>query len=142
MSKHDDPTERALSSFWSNREQQAANLDDGGLAGGSARAGGHMNGIRDLVRDTFAEAGMPRSSIINEPVLPGYFRFGKKWDMAVTYRGVLVAALEFKSQVGSVAKNANNRFEEALGSATDLWLLKRKTNPSAAFRLGSDTYSC
>lgn len=31
-------------------------------------------------------------------------------------QGALVAALEFKSQVGSVGKNINNRFEEALGS--------------------------
>jgi hypothetical protein len=34
--------------------------------------------------------------------------------------GYLVAAIEFKSQVGSVGKNYNNRFEEALGSATDV----------------------
>jgi Restriction endonuclease XhoI len=38
----------------------------------------------------------------------------------------LVAAFEFKSQVGSVAKNINNRFEEALGSATDTWAAQTK----------------
>jgi hypothetical protein len=31
-----------------------------------------------------------------------------------------VAAIEFKNKVGSVGKNFNNRFEEALGSATDV----------------------
>lgn len=41
-------------------------------------------------------------------------------------QGVLVAALEFKSQVGSVGKNINNRFEEALGTGTDTWAAQTK----------------
>jgi hypothetical protein len=80
------------------------------------RAARHMNGIRDLVKNIFIDAGMPVESIVNEPFLPGFYRPRKKWDMAVKYKGALVAALEFKSQVGSVGKNINNRFEEALGS--------------------------
>lgn len=85
-----------------------------------------MNGIRDLVGRIFVESGLPEESIVKEPYLPGYYRARKKWDMAVRYRGVLVAALEFKSQVGSVGKNISNRFEEALGSSTDLWAAQRK----------------
>jgi hypothetical protein len=54
---------------------------------GGARAAGHMNGVRDLVRDIFIEAGIPQSSIIYEPYLPGYYRARKKWDMAVRYKG-------------------------------------------------------
>ncbi len=46
--------------------------------------------------------------------------------MAVCYKGALVAGLEFKSQVGSVGKNINNRFEEALGTATDTWAAQSK----------------
>ena len=69
---------------------------------------------------------MPPQSVINEPFLPGYYRARKRWDMAVSYRGALVAALEFKSQVGSVAKNINNRFEEALGTAVDTWAAQSK----------------
>jgi len=38
----------------------------------------------------------------------------------------LIAALEFKSQVGSFGNNFNNRTEEALGSATDLWAAYRE----------------
>lgn len=34
--------------------------------------------------------------------------------------------LEFKSQVGSVKKNQNNRFEEALGTGTDTWAAQTK----------------
>ena len=52
--------------------------------------------------------------------LPGYFRPTKLWDLIVIHEGKLVAAIEFKSQVGpSFGNNANNRCEEALGTATD-----------------------
>jgi hypothetical protein len=121
-----DPTHEAVSLFWSKRADQIAALADGGVAGGAARSARHMNGIRDLVRRIFIEAGMPDSSIVNEPFLPGYYRARKKWDMAVRYKGALVAGLEFKSQVGSVGKNINNRFEEALGTATDTWAAQTK----------------
>jgi hypothetical protein len=117
----EDPTNVAVSLFWTKRADQIANLTDRGLAGGAARAAGHMNGIRDLVKNIFVEFGMPDDSIVYEPFLPGYYRARKRWDMAVRYKGALVAALEFKSQVGSVGKNINNRFEEALGSGTDTW---------------------
>jgi hypothetical protein len=117
----DDPTQAAVSLFWTKRADQMAALADGGLAGGVARAAGHMNGIRDLVKAIFIEAGMPEQSIVSEPYLPGFYRARKKWDLAVQYKTALVAALEFKSQVGSVSKNINNRFEEALGSGTDTW---------------------
>jgi hypothetical protein len=51
------------------------------------------------------------------------------WDLLVVHEGELVAALEFKSHVGpSFGNNANNRVEEALGTATDV---------SIAFREGS-----
>lgn len=54
-----------------------------------------------------------------EPYLPGYYRARKQWDLVVIYKGALVAAIELKSQVKEVGKNINNRFEEALGTATD-----------------------
>lgn len=85
-----------------------------------------MDGVRDLVKDIFIEAGIPRDSIVPEPYLPGFYRPRKRWDMAVRYKSALVAALEFKSQVGSVGKNINNRFEEALGSGTDTWAAQTK----------------
>ncbi len=43
------------------------------------------------------------------------------------HRGQLVAALEFKSQVGpSFGNNFNNRSEEAIGTAHDLWTAYRE----------------
>lgn len=119
-------TQAAVAMFWSKRATQTAALADAGLAGGAARAGGHMDGICDVVRMMFIDAGMPPESIVLEPYLPGYYRARKRWDMAVRYRDTLVAAIEFKSQVGSVGKNINNRFEEALGSATDIWAAHTK----------------
>ena len=47
--------------------------------------------------------------------------------MLVIYRGILVAALEFKSHVGpSFGNNFNNRSEEAIGAAHDLWTAYRE----------------
>jgi hypothetical protein len=123
-----DPTKAAVSLFWTRRADQMASLSDGGLAGGAARAGGHMDGVRDLVASIFVAAGVPADAIMDQPYLPGYYRPRKRWDMAVCYKNTLVAALEFKSQVGSVGKNINNRFEEALGTGTDTWAAQTKNS--------------
>ncbi|MHC4716289.1 MAG: PaeR7I family type II restriction endonuclease, partial [Planctomycetota bacterium] len=53
--------------------------------------------------------------------IPGFYRPTKSWDLLVVSHNQLVAAIEFKSQVGpSFGNNFNNRVEEALGNATDL----------------------
>ena len=47
--------------------------------------------------------------------------------MLVIDRDQLIAALEFKSQVGpSFGNNFNNRTEEAIGTAHDLWTAYRE----------------
>jgi hypothetical protein len=52
--------------------------------------------------------------------LPGFFRPTKLWDILVIQDGRLVAAVEMKSHVGpSFGNNANNRAEEAIGTAHD-----------------------
>lgn len=85
------------------------------------------------MKEIFIDCGIPAGDIrTGKPFLPGYYRVRKSWDLVVVYRGVLVAALEFKSQVGSVARNFNNRFEEALGSATDLAVAQKKNGPFGA----------
>jgi hypothetical protein len=52
--------------------------------------------------------------------------------------GVFLAGIEFKSQVGSFGNNYNNRTEEAIGSATDIWAAYREGafKPSARPWLG------
>ena len=46
--------------------------------------------------------------------------------MLIVSDGQLLAGIEFKSQVGSFGNNYNNRTEEAIGSATDLWAAYRE----------------
>jgi hypothetical protein len=59
--------------------------------------------------------------------LPGFFRPTKEWDLVVVKNGHLIAAIEAKSQVGpSFGNNFNNRTEEAMGSALDLWTAFRE----------------
>jgi hypothetical protein len=71
--------------------------------------------------------------------LPGFYRAEKSWDLVVVADGTLLAVIEFKAQVGpSFGNNFNNRTEEALGNATDLWAAYREGafRPSARPWLG------
>ena len=45
--------------------------------------------------------------------------------MLVIHQRRLLAIWEFKSQVGSFGNNFNNRTEEAIGAAADLWVASR-----------------
>lgn len=88
-----------------------------------------MDGFVRLVRGLLLEAKVPESSIQTDSMieLPGWFRAEKKWDLVVIHAGELLAAIEFKSQIGpSFGNNFNNRTEEALGSATDIWAAYRE----------------
>lgn len=121
----------AVEDFWRRRDKQEGDLEDGGRSGGAARGNGHMKALEALVKGIFIDCGIPEDCVrTGQPYLPGYYRVRKQWDLVVEYKGVLVAAFEFKSQVGSVGKNFNNRFEEALGSATDIEAVQRKNEES------------
>jgi hypothetical protein len=59
--------------------------------------------------------------------LPGFYRPTKRWDLLVVVDGTLRAAVELKAQVGpSFGNNFNNRVEEAVGNAEDLWTAYRE----------------
>jgi hypothetical protein len=123
----------AVKHFWFTRGKPAKRQ---GVKSGSRDAGNRtavtggkqMDGFIDLVRDFLVECGIEESSIFcNQAVeLPGWFRAEKKWDLLVVVKGQLIAAMEFKSQVGSFGNNFNNRTEESLGSATDIWTAYRE----------------
>jgi hypothetical protein len=88
-----------------------------------------MSGFIDLITDLIMEAGIDRSQIFHNKCLelPGFFRPTKEWDLLVVREGQLLVALEAKSQVGpSFGNNFNNRAEEAIGSALDLWTAYRE----------------
>jgi hypothetical protein len=82
-----------------------------------------MGALEVLVSDILCDAGLKRLDVRTRTALelPGYFRATKKWDLIVVSEGQLVLAMELKSQSGSFGKNFNNRCEEAIGSAKDLW---------------------
>ena len=59
--------------------------------------------------------------------LPGFFRPTKEWDLVAVRGRNLIAVIKAKSQVGpSFGNNFNNRTEEAMGSALDLWTAFRE----------------
>lgn len=94
----------------------------------SVRGGQQMRGFELIIRDILLAGGIQEHEIFygSKLEIPGYFRPHKRWDILAVVEGKLVAAVEFKSQGGSVGKNYNNRVEEAVGSAKDLWTAYRE----------------
>ncbi len=118
----------AVRRFWALRGQQAQS--QGSVPGGKDRGdraavtgGKHLDGFRELVADLLVASGLQRATIYwrKRTELPGWFRAEKNWDLLVVADDKLVAVVEFKSQVGSFGNNFNNRTEESVGNATDLW---------------------
>lgn len=119
----------AVQAFWSNREAakqkqiESGKADQGGRAG--VTAGKNMDGFIALIVDIIRANGLAHADIHQKRAvltLPGFFRPTKLWDLLVIHKGELIAAIELKSQVGlSFGNNFNNRTEEAIGTAHDLW---------------------
>jgi len=88
-----------------------------------------MDGFIDLLTEIIINAGLSEQYVFRKRSLelPGYFRPTKEWDILVVRDKMLLAAIEVKSQVGpSFGNNFNNRTEEAMGSALDLWTAYRE----------------
>lgn len=146
MKNLDEKLREAIRHFWVTRDTQAkrqgatsGQRDQG--ARSAVTGGAQMDGFVLLVRDLLLETGIPKPSVYCERnlELPGFFRPEKCWDLLVVVEGTLLASIEFKSQVGpSFGNNYNNRTEEALGSATDIWAAYREGafKPSARPWLG------
>jgi hypothetical protein len=118
----------AIRQFWSVRKQQARKQGRGKKRAkdrgtrGAVTGGKQMNGFIRLVADVLVAAGLNSATIYckSRTELPGWYRPEKDWDLLVVVDRCLIAAIEFKSQVGSFGNNFNNRTEEALGNAKDL----------------------
>lgn len=124
----------ATMAFWGNRQKAleakiAAGTTDTGERG-AVTAGNTMDGFAALMIDLVHANGLGHASIYRNRAaltLPGFFRPTKLWDVLVIQDGRLVAALEMKSHVGpSFSNNANNRAEEAIGTAHDFWTAYRE----------------
>lgn len=124
--------QKAVRHYWrtldgQGRKQRSGNADRGGRA--AVTGGKQMMGFCHLVQDVLTRNGVPAVHVFTDArlELPGYFRPTKQWDMLVVSEGQLIAALEFKSQRGpSFGNNFNNRTEEAIGTAQDLWTAYRE----------------
>src|SRR5690554_6135559 len=135
----DDYFSRAVRYFWDKRASQAEDQNSRGVKDqgfrSEATGGKHMDGFFSPIRDLLMDVGVPESDICTRRSslnLPGYFRAEKQWDLIVIKhhpdgKKELVAVLELKSQKGpSFGNNINNRTEEVLGSAYDLWTAYRE----------------
>jgi Restriction endonuclease XhoI len=123
----------AVQRFWAARDEQRKKQAERGTidAGtrGAVTGGTQMGALEVLVVDILTEVGLDHLDIHTRTALelPGYYRPEKKWDLLVVADGQLITAIEFKSQVGpSFGNNFNNRTEEAIGSATDIWTAYRE----------------
>lgn len=123
----------AVKEFWGSREAAKARQIESGKADQGERSGvtsgKNMDGFLSLIIDVIRLNGLEKAQIhMNRAMLtlPGFFRPTKLWDILVLQRGELIAAIELKSQVGSFGNNFNNRTEEAIGTAHDLWTAYRE----------------
>jgi hypothetical protein len=123
----------AVQSYWTSRSKQhQKQRDKGGSDTGTRSAvtgSSQMAALEELVVDILKEIGLEGADIRTRKGLeiPGYYRPEKKWDLIVVSGGHLVCAIEFKSQVGpSFGNNFNNRSEEAIGNAVDIWTAYRE----------------
>lgn len=127
-------TASAVRVFWNaragavERQRLAGIIDQGERA--AVTSGKNMDGFVGLIAELVVVNGLHDAKVhltrgVN--TLPGYFRPTKDWDVVVVRRGILIAAIELKSQVGpSFGNNFNNRSEEAIGSAVDFWTAYRE----------------
>ena len=124
-------TQAAVAHYWRTLDAQGKKQTKGSADRGNRAAvtgGKQMSAFCDMVHQLLEANGASESHIFvnRKRDLPGYFRATKNWDMLIVIRSHLVAALEFKSQRGpSFGNNFNNRTEEAIGTAQDLWIAER-----------------
>jgi hypothetical protein len=123
----------AIAHYWLTRQKQSKKQSTVGRSDQGARSavtgGAQMDGFISLITDLIIEAGAEKRDIFyNKHLeLPGFFRPTKEWDLLLVKGNQLILALEAKSQVGpSFGNNFNNRTEEAIGSALDLWTAYRE----------------
>ena len=132
LKQYEEYIEVAVAKFWDIRskqtsEQQKRDVKDQGTR--SAVTGGkQLDGFIDLLKKIAIDAGIPEEYIYTSGTdLPGFFRATKQWDLLIIAPNKhFIAGIELKSQVGSFGNNFNNRTEEAIGSAVDLWTAYRE----------------
>ena len=122
-SDFDEKVQDAVRVFWASRSTGSS--IQGGTRG-KVIPGKNLDGFLSVVQSVARHCGLPDSSVFTsgrrDLTLPGYYRPTKNWDVVIVHGQRLLAVLEFKSQVGSFGNNFNNRTEEVIGNASDLWV--------------------
>lgn len=132
MGNQDARVQAAVRHFWLTRNTQVRDQVERGAIDQGARSavtgGKQMDGFVNIVRDILHACGISNEEVFynSHLELPGYYRPEKQWDVLVVADSKLIATIEFKSQSTSFGNNFNNRVEEAVGSATDLWTAYRE----------------
>lgn len=123
----------AVNLFWYTRTKQISKQNKSGKKDqgnrGAVTGGKQLDGFVELVREILILNEVPEECVYTNSnlELPGYYRPNKKWDLLVVDKNQLIIAVEFKSQAApSFGNNFNNRTEEAMGSALDIWTAFRE----------------
>lgn len=129
IEKYRKSIDKAVKFFWQTRNKQlkSKSTKDAGNRG-AVTGGKQLDGFLDLFYKIAVNTGIPEECIfLKGNNLPEFFRPTKDWDLLIIAPNKkLIAVIELKSQVGSFGNNFNNRTEEALGSAVDLWTAFRE----------------
>lgn len=133
LANYEQKAREAVKTFWSTREEAKQKQAESGKQDQGERSavtgGKNMDGFVQLAVDVIKANGLRDADIMLKKsvlTLPGFYRPTKLWDVLVVRKKRLIAALEFKSQVGpSFGNNCNNRAEEAIGTSTDFWTAYR-----------------
>jgi len=132
IKKYKTLIKQSVEHFWDTRNKQKSDqlVKDVSDAGNrSAVTGGkQLDGFLTLLKKVAIDIGIPEDNIhLKGNNLPGFFRPTKDWDiLIISPSKKLISVVELKSQVGSFGNNFNNRTEEAIGSAVDLWTAYRE----------------
>lgn len=134
LANFEELAHEAVTYFWNTRNAATQAQSVRGTTDQAERAsvtgGKNLDGFVELIEAIVLANGLTQFSIHRKKdlvTLPGFYRATKQWDLLVVHNGRLVVALELKSQIGpSFGNNFNNRCEEAIGTASDLWVAFRE----------------
>lgn len=118
----------AVGEYWEVRQSQAerSQAQEGVLNPGlraEVTGGRHFDALHALLVRVFIDAGIPAHLLdVKKRPVAGYFRRSKSWDVVVMVADRVAGIIELKSMgPKDPGKNFNNRTDEALGQAVDIW---------------------
>ncbi|HFC00688.1 MAG TPA: restriction endonuclease, partial [Phaeodactylibacter sp.] len=132
IKKYRPRIQAAIKIFWDTRSKQKSSQktkttqDTGNRS--AVTGGKQLDGFIELLSAIAIDVGISKNCIYTKSNhIPGYFRPTKDWDLLIiSPNKKLISVVELKSQVGSFGNNFNNRAEECMGSAVDLWTAFRE----------------